>query len=182
MDCSEFIANFTDYFDGTAPSSQVRAMEGHLSTCDSCRRYRDVFEHGSSLLQSLPPAQLQEDFGPRLQHRLYHVQEERSLSDHVTSGAPALTVLGIAVLLTAVAWAPLLRGSAPLVELDPIVVDRAPLRLQLTPAGLIRVPRSEPEERLDPDLWDDALLYEYSQLRRRYQGDAQTRQVGLAPN
>lgn len=189
MDCSELIASFTDYIDGSAPSHEVRAMEAHLAHCDSCRRYKAVLQHGSSLLQTLPPAELREDFAPRLQHRLYHVQEEGSLSDHVTSGAPALTVLGIAVLLTAVAWAPMLRASAPLVQLEPIVVDRAPSRLQPAPVALPPGTRSSPEDKeLDEDLWDDARLYEYSPLHRRYQsdavrypGDARTRQVGLAP-
>lgn len=183
MDCSELIASFTDYIDGSAPSHTVRAMEAHLAHCDSCRRYKVVLEHGSSLLQSLPPAELREDFVPRLQHRLYNVQEGRSSSDQATSGAPALTVLGIAVLLTAVAWAPMLRASAPLVQLEPIVVDRAPQRLQFAPAGPVRMLSPVPQDKeLDIDLWDDARLYEYSQLNRRYQGDVQTRQVGLAPH
>jgi anti-sigma factor RsiW len=181
MDCSKLIASFTDYVDGSAPSPVVRAMEAHLAHCESCRRYRAVLEHGSSLLQSLPPAEMREDFAPRLQHRLYHVQEERSFSDHVSSGAPALTVLGIAVLLTAVAWAPLMRASAPLVQLEPIVVDRAPRRLQFAPVGLMQSASPEPDEELDADLWDGARLYEYSPLNRRYQGDAETRQVGFAP-
>ena len=80
MNCSELIASFTDYIDGSAPSHEVRAMEEHLLGCDSCRRYKAVLEHGSTLLQSLPSEELREDFAPRLQHRLYHVQEERSLA------------------------------------------------------------------------------------------------------
>jgi anti-sigma factor RsiW len=178
MDCSEFIARFTDYIDGSAPSQDVRAMETHLVRCESCGRYKTVLEHGASLLQSLPSAELREDFAPRLQHRLYHVQEERAAPDHVTSGAPAFTVFGIAVLLTAVAWAPMLRGSTPVVVLEPIVVDRAPLQFRPLSAGMLQVPRQESEENdLDADLWDDARLYEYSQLHR----DAQMRQVGFAP-
>jgi anti-sigma factor RsiW len=182
MDCPEIISRFSDYLDGSTPSDELREMEAHLAGCESCRRYKSVLEHGASLLHTLPRAELREDFGQRLQHRLFHVHDERSLSEHVMSGAPALTVLGIAVLLTAVAWAPMLRGSAPLVQLAPIVVDRAPARLQAPSASWIRVPMREPDDRdLDADLWDDARLYEYSQLHRRYQGDAQTRQVGFAP-
>lgn len=156
-------------------------MEAHLAGCDSCRRYQVVLQHGASLLQSLPSAELREDFGPRLQHRLYHVQEERSLTEQVASGAPALTVFGIAVLLAAVAWAPTLRASAPVVELPPIVVDRAP-RTAPPSGGPVGVPAARRREAgsLDGNLWDDARLYEYSPLSRRYQGDPQPRQVGFA--
>jgi len=182
MDCSELITRYTDYADGVAPSHEVRAIEEHLATCSSCRRYKTVLENGAALLRSLPPAELQEDFAPRLQHRLYHVHEERSISDQVTSGAPALTVLGIAVLLTAVAWAPMLRGSAPVVELDPIVVDRVPSRIASPPGILFSGSLGESQESgLDADLWDDARLYEYSQLHQRYHGNGGPRQVGFAP-
>ena len=189
MDCSELISRFTDYLDGSASSEDLRVMEAHLAGCSSCRRYKAVLEHGSSLLRSLPRPELRDDFAPRLQHRLYHVQEERSLSDHVASGAPALAVFGIAVLLAAVAWAPLMRGSAPVVELQPIVVDRAPTRLfspparvPSAPAGIRSVGTADRQDVLDRDLWDDATLFEYSRLNRGYQGGPQPRQVGLAPD
>ena len=180
MTCSEFVARFTDYVDGAAPPVDMRAMEEHLSGCDSCCRYKTVVEHGAHLLRSLPVPELREDFEPRLQHRLYHVQEERLLSEAATSRTPALTVVGIALFLTAVAWSPLLRASAPVVELPPIVVDRAPSPLRLLPAasgrGSLRL-RAEPA--LDQGLWDDTRFYEYTPLSRRYDGDLRTRQVGL---
>jgi len=177
MDCSNLIDRFTDYLDGSAATEEIRAMEAHLAGCPSCRRYKVVLENGASLLRSLPKAELRDDFAPRLQHRLYHVQEERSLSEHAASGAPALAVFGIAVLLAAVAWAPLLRGSAPVVELQPIVVDRAPTRVSPRTDGIMNV-RSVDDPVLDRNLWDGATLYEYSQLGRRA---PQPRQVGLAP-
>ena len=183
MTCSEFVARFTDYVDGAAPPADARAMEEHLATCGSCRRYKTVVEHGAQLLRSLPTPELREDFEPRLQHRLYHVQEELTLTTQPTSRTPALTVLGIAVLLTAVAWAPLLRTGAPVVELEPIVVNRAPTPPRVRPASLQPRPlqlRAEPA--LDNGLWDDTRLYEYSPLSRRYESDMRTRQVGLAPD
>lgn len=181
MDCSELIARFSDYIDGSASSEDVRAMEDHLASCASCHRYKAVLENSSSLLKSLPRVELREDFTPRLQHRLYHVQEERVFTDHVASGAPALAVLGIAVLLAVVAWAPVLRDSAPVVQLAPIVVDRAPLRLPSASNGALGALDGGHEGGdLTIDLWDDTRLYEYSQLNRRYQGDAQNRQVDFA--
>jgi hypothetical protein len=94
-----------------------------------------------------------------------------------------LTVFGIAILLTAVAWSPLLRGSAPVVHLDPIVVDRAPSTFRIRPVTNERRPlelRAVPA--LDGGLWDDTRLYEYSPLSRRYEADLRTRRVGLAPD
>jgi anti-sigma factor RsiW len=183
MNCSEFVSRFTDYVDGAAPAGDVLAMEEHLRGCESCRRYKNVVEHGAQLLRSLPAPELREDFEPRLQHRLYHVLEERSPSEAAASRAPALTVFGIAVLLTAVAWSPLLRGSAPIVELEPIVVDRAPSAPSVRPVSTQRRPlelRAEPA--LAGGLWDDTRLYEYTPLSRRYQDELRMRQVGLAPN
>ena len=182
MNCSEFVARFTDYVDGDAPPEDVGAMEEHLGGCESCRRYKTVVENGAALLRSLPAPELREDFEPRLQHRLYHVHEERSLSEHATSRTPAFAVFGIALLLTAVAWSPLLRGSAPVVQLEPIVVDRAPVAPRIRPVSTQRRPlqlRSEPA--LDEGLWDDTRFYEYTPLSRRYD-DLRPRQVGLAPD
>jgi len=184
MDCSEFVARFTDYVDGTAPATDAAAMQAHLDGCESCRRYKTVVEHGAELLRSLPEPELREDFEPRLQHRLYHVLEERTLSEHATSRTPAFAVFGIAVLLTAVAWSPLLRGGAPVVQLDPIVVDRAPAPVpRIRPVSAPRRPlqvRLAPA--LDGGLFDDTRLYEYTPLSRRYEDDLRARQVGLAPD
>lgn len=157
-------------------------MDEHLVHCESCRRYKSVVEHGAALLRSLPAPELREDFEPRLQHRLYHVQEERSLPDHVSSRAPALTVVGIALLLTVVAWSPLLRGSAPVVELEPIVVTQAPSPIRLRVSSVrTRSLELRAGPTLEAGLWDDARLYEYSPLSRRYENDLRPRQVGLAP-
>lgn len=184
MDCSDFVARFTDYVDGTAAPAEAEALQAHLESCESCRRYKTVVEHGAALLRSLPVPELREDFEPRLQHRLYHVQEERSLPEHATSRTPALAVFGIAVLLTAVAWSPMLRGGAPVVQLDPIVVDRAPAA---PPRARLATPNRRPLElraasSLDAGLFEDTRLYEYTRLSRRYEDDLRARQVGLAPD
>jgi hypothetical protein len=158
-------------------------MEQHLGGCDSCLRYKNVVEHGRSVLLSLPVPELREDFSSRLEHRLLHVADEQALPDDVASRAPALAVLGIAMLLTAVAWSPLLIGGAPVVQLEPIVVDHAPAQMRTLSMGMSVQPVSDDSDglpELDRTLWDDTRLYEYSQLKRRYQETARTRQVGLA--
>lgn len=180
MNCSDFVARFTDYRDRTAPAADRAAMEEHLRRCASCRRYESVVERGAALLRSLPPLELREDFLPRLERRLHGIQEELA-SGRVASRTPAAAVFAVAILLTAVAWAPLLFGRTPVVELEPIVVDRAPAELRTVRLAGIGQPElrlgSEPE--LDLGLWEHARLYEYSALSRRYDRTPQARQVGL---
>lgn len=179
MDCSHFLARFTDYLDGAMAPGEAVEMEDHLRGCAPCGRYRSVVEGGATLLRSLPQPELREDFQPRLRHRIYHVDDERALAAH-QSGTPALTVLGIAILLTALAWAPMLRGSGRDVLLEPIVVDRLPrqaspvLPVLLTPPGSFST--TTPSD-LDDGLWANTLLYDYSALSQRYNQRARVRRA-----
>jgi anti-sigma factor RsiW len=182
MDCTTFVARFTDYLDGALSRQDSRAMEEHLAGCGACLRYKTVVEQGRSVLLSLPVPELADDFSSRLEHRLFRAAEVVP-SDDVASRAPALAVLGIAALLTVVAWAPLLLGGSPVVRMEPIVVDHAPVAPQPIPSALAGRPvSSDPSAQLgetDPRLWDNLQLYEYSPLSRRYQETARTRRVGL---
>jgi hypothetical protein len=171
MTCSEFVSRFSEYYDGTVAEEYIGEAHAHLAGCPSCRRYRHVVERGAQLLQVLDTPAVRDDFRPRLQHRLYHVDQEAALRRHTTSGATALAVAGISVLLTAVAWSPTMRPSSPVVELAPIVVSRPPPRA-VRPA-LSFPDRGVPRQFLDRSagLWDDAhtLLFEYSRLSQQYE-------------
>jgi len=169
MTCTEFVDGFSGFYDGTAPEVFVREAEAHLEGCSACRRYRHVMQRGAELLRGLPEPEVNEDFAPRLQHRLYHVDEEASLRGHTGSGTTALAAVGMAILLAAAAWSPTLRSTIPTVELEPIVVSRPPARAFLRsftslPIHFGRQPVT------NAGLWDDAplLLYQHSRLYQRY--------------
>jgi anti-sigma factor RsiW len=180
MNCSEVVARFSEYLDGTVAEAECAAIDRHLRDCDACVRYRDVLIHGAALLRQLPAPELGEDFAPRLRHRLYHVDDERVLRAHAASGASAVTVLGIAVLLTAVAWSPTLLQNIPVVELAPIVVDRAPARSPFVPVGSPPGTfSSKSDAELDEALFENALLYDYSPLSQRYDQRARVRRASL---
>lgn len=151
MTCSDFIHDFSEYYDGEGSSSFKDRAESHLSSCSDCRRYLKVFDRGRELLRSFGSVDLSEDFGPRLQHRIYHVAEREALARG--SGATAATVLGMAVVLVFVAWSPALLRTAPEVQLAPIVVSRPEPR----PIGLRPRPRLFPVGRRpqleDSDFW-----------------------------
>jgi anti-sigma factor RsiW len=179
MNCSDVISRFTDYLDGNARAAEVEVIERHLEGCPSCIRYKVVLENGSEVLRSLPQPELRDDFVPRLQHRLYHVDDVRTLGQHAASGAPALTVVGIALLLTAVAWSPTLFAGAPVVELAPIVVDREPARSPVRPASATPPGAFSTKADIDDGLWANTLLYDYSPLSQRYEQRGRVRRAGL---
>jgi hypothetical protein len=180
MNCSEFIAGFSEYYDGR-DGSPDDSMRAHLEECVSCRRYHRVVTRGGQLLRELPPPSVPPDFHPRLQHRIYHVEDEAVLTRPVGSGTTGATALAMAILLTVVAWSPSVTGSAPTVELPPIVAQ-APVTLRsLTPVGTGLSPRPSVLD-LGPSrdgqrLWVNthSLLYEYSPLSAKYRQAAEVR-------
>jgi anti-sigma factor RsiW len=182
MTCAEFVEGFSEYYDGTAPEALVREAEGHLERCASCRRYRRVMERGAELLRALPGPEVNEDFVPRLRHRLYHVDQEPSLRGHTTSGTTALALIGMALLLAAAAWSPALWQGVPTVELAPIVVSRphSIVRLRALDSFPGRFGQKTPRV-LQAGLWDDApaLLFQRSRLYQRYEATSAIRRTGL---
>jgi len=168
MTCTEFVESYTDVHEGTASPEAVRAAEEHLASCDSCRRYRHILEAGAELLRSLPAPEVGDDFVPRLQRRILQEEQDAFLRRHANSGATALVLVGMALLLTFVAWAPALRRSPPVVELEPIVVSERPEPAPLPASFTAFAPRTTATA-LPSDLWGDArtLLFQYSRLARR---------------
>jgi anti-sigma factor RsiW len=186
MTCSEFVAHFSEFYDGTAPEDFARRAEDHLATCPTCCRYQEVVERGAKLLRRLPAPDLPEDFRPRLQHRIFHVDDPVVPGGPTSSVSTIMAVVGMAVLLAAVAWSPALRPRVPVVDLPPIVVSRPPALLRVTPVRAFPFGSGIPagwaaEIRQWEDLWGDAnwLLFEYSPLSQRYRGTPGVQRVGL---
>jgi len=179
MNCSDYVDALTDYLDGNVLEEDVHELEAHLESCTACNRYRAVVEKGAELLRALPEPELTEDFGPRLQHRLYHVDEETVLYG-AASATPAMTVVGMAFLLTAIAWSPTLWQGVPEVALEPIEVNRPFVELPVRSASAMpgRMPTRSASD-FERGLWDDAhnLLYEYSPLSQRYRQRGRVRRA-----
>ncbi|NNF12397.1 MAG: hypothetical protein HKN72_04205 [Gemmatimonadetes bacterium] len=179
MNCSQVVTHFTDYLDGIASAEAAAAVEEHLEGCPTCVRYEKVLRNGSELLRTLPDPELREDFVPRLQHRLFDVDNERAIRATADSGAPAMTVAAIAVLLAVIAWSPVLFNGSPVVQLEPIVVDRAPARsaarpTSVTPPGTFS---TATPDGLPEGLWANTLLYDYTPLSQRYEQRARVRRT-----
>ena len=123
MTCDEFLTHYSDYLDECFGPADAARWGAHISECPSCARYDRVMRRGLTLVRELPPMVPGEDFTPRLQHRLYHVQDELIGSRERGLGRVTLFA-GAAVLLVAVAWSPLARPdlfrSAPAADAHPV--------------------------------------------------------------
>jgi len=172
MSCSEFLERFSDYLDGLRDADFRHDAERHLGSCPSCRRYLEVLEQGRELLASFPRLSVSEDFYPRLQHRIYHIDDGRALSRASGSRTTAATIVGIAVVFAVAAWSPLLKAGQPEVELTPIVVSHptvATARAGLPPSVYFFSGGAETRASLE-SLWERShlLFYEHSPLSERY--------------
>ena len=108
MTCDEFLTHYSDYLDECFGPADAARWSTHIGECASCARYDRVMRRGLTLVRDLPPVVPGEDFTPRLQHRLYHVQDE--LIGGRQRGMGRVTLFaGAAVLVIAVAWSPLAR-------------------------------------------------------------------------
>jgi anti-sigma factor RsiW len=126
MDCKEFLASHSAYRDGELSWPEREACEAHLDACEACARYDRVVWRGAELVRDLPRIEVSEDFGERLRHRLYHVEEEMRAPRFAVGGAgTAASTLAIAAVLAMAAWIPLMQPRDRVVEL-PGVAARAP--------------------------------------------------------
>lgn len=182
VDCSEFLSRFSEFYDAPAESQLRRQVDAHVEVCAKCARYERAVVSGAALLQTLPRIQPSENFRSTLEHRLLHLEEENALvRTAAASVVPALTAVGMAVVLAVVAWSPMFGDVTVEVELAPIVVSDPPSPAPAFFAGQQRFLRREPALILEQGLWSDpnALLYEYSPMRQRYQSEDFLRRTGF---
>ncbi|MDX1396119.1 MAG: hypothetical protein R3195_17190 [Gemmatimonadota bacterium] len=122
MRCDDFIANYSDYRDGILAEELRAEHERHLAECARCRRYDHVVERGVSLCGDLPAASPSHDFLPRLQHRIYHLEDAARLTPRrAVGGAALVAVAGVGFL--AVTWLPFATRMSVEVQLPPVAVE-----------------------------------------------------------
>lgn len=129
MDCDTFLDGHSDFRDGLLTIPDRVPFEAHLRECDHCARYDRVVDKGVRVLRDRPELEVSDDFMDRLQHRLYHVDDEmaaaRRRRSPVSRGAVA--ALAAAASVAAVALIPrLYSGAAPTVTLLQPVAATAP--------------------------------------------------------
>ena len=177
MTCTELHDRFSDYFDGTGDPSFLGDADAHLDGCADCRRYHAILTAGTQILKSAPQLAVSGDFFPRLQHRIFHLEDGPALGSERTGSATTISAaVAIAALIALAAWSPALM-RAPRVRLPEIVVTRAaraelaavpgvrPPQLWTSAAATMTARSVSFTPSVDRQLWDDpAILTRYSPL------------------
>ncbi len=119
MLCDRFLQDYTDFCDGLLDPERAAEFRDHLRGCPGCARYDRVLSRGLDLLRAIPTEEPTDDFLPRLQHRLYNVDEGVSPPVHRLAGGAAL--VGVAAVgILALFWLPF-AATVPLeLDLEPV--------------------------------------------------------------
>ena len=122
MRCEDFIHDYSDFRDGLVTETSRAGYERHLAECARCRRYDHVVSRGAALYSELPSPSVSPDFMPRLQHRIYHLEDATRLTTRRTVGSAALVaVAGVGFL--AVTWLPFAGRMSVEVRLPSVTVE-----------------------------------------------------------
>lgn len=129
MQCKGFLDGYTDFRDGLLSPAREAEFEAHLEDCTACGRYDRVIRDGVELLSELPTPEGSDDFLPRLQHRLYNLdQGVLDASSNRFLGSAALVAVA-SVGLLALLWLPFAASVPVEVELPAVAVERPPEQL-----------------------------------------------------
>ncbi len=122
MRCTEFLEAYSEYLDGRMPRREREGHERHVGECRHCRRYDRVVRRGLALYKTMPQVHASPDFGPRLQHRLFHIDDAGRLTTRRHLGSAALVAVA-SVGFLALAWLPFATRMSVEVELPAVAVD-----------------------------------------------------------
>lgn len=95
MTCQEFLERHAEYVDDVMDPLEAAIWRDHAAHCPSCSRYDRVVRRGLRLVRELPEISPSPDFHPRLQFRIYRMEEELRAGSRA-SGAGAVLSLAIA--------------------------------------------------------------------------------------
>ncbi len=122
MKCEHFLESYSDYVDGLLDQAATTAFGQHVGQCPSCSNYARVMREGVDLFRELPAAEPATDFTPRLQHRLYHVEDNIPWAVAHPGGSAAVLAVA-AVGLLSLFWLPFATQIPVEVQFAPVAVD-----------------------------------------------------------
>jgi hypothetical protein len=98
--CDQLRDRHSDFIDGLLRPEEMAELQAHIDECDACARYDRVLRNGLSLVRDLSEVRPSDDFEHRLQHRLFHLQDDEMLHGRgpfasFTSAAAIAAILGV---------------------------------------------------------------------------------------
>ena len=126
ISCQTFLDRYSAYLDHDVSWAEREEIEAHADECESCARYDRVVRRGTDVLRDLPELEVSEDFGERLQWRLYQADHEAK-RERMARPAQAMGTVALAGMIALAAWVPLMRPR-PSVGSLPAVAAAAPAK------------------------------------------------------
>lgn len=142
MDCGTFLDGYSDFRDGLLTLPERAAFEAHLRDCESCARYDRVVDGGARVLRDLPELEVSGDFMERLQHRIWHEQDDMAAARARRARRSSRRVAAAGVAAAATIGA---------VALAPEVYDRLAPTVTMLPSAAAKAPAVKPPFRLAAD-------------------------------
>jgi hypothetical protein len=129
MDCNDFLDQYSDYDDSLLGASELATFQAHLAGCASCARYDRVLRKGRMLARQLPPVQPRQDFGPRLQQRLWETRSPRRATAAAPLGGMAAALAAVTVVLSTAGVLALMDHAGPATATDTLLGTSSETRL-----------------------------------------------------
>jgi Putative zinc-finger len=126
ISCQTFLERYSAYLDHDVSWAEREEIEAHADECESCAHYDRVVRRGTDVLRDLPELEVSDDFGDRLQWRLYQADYEAK-RERIARPAQAMGTVALAGMIALAAWVPLMRPRPPVGSL-PAVAAAAPAR------------------------------------------------------
>ncbi|HYR10462.1 MAG TPA: zf-HC2 domain-containing protein [Longimicrobium sp.] len=139
MDCGTFLDGYSDFRDGMLTLPDRVAFEAHLRECASCARYDRVVDGGAKVLRDLPELEVSSDFAERLQHRLWHEQDDMAAARARRARRSSRRVAAVGMAAAA---------SIAAVALVPGVYSRLTPTVTMLPSAAASAPEVQPPYRL----------------------------------
>jgi hypothetical protein len=127
MTCQEYLALYSELLDERLDSVKQARCREHMQGCSSCANYDRVMRRGLQLIHEAPEILPSPDFHLRLQHRLFHLQDDLGQNDRFAA-AGAAVALAVAGLIALAAWSPFLQ-MADETPAAALVADAPPAEL-----------------------------------------------------
>jgi anti-sigma factor RsiW len=129
-ECSELLANLSDYLDGLLDRRVTRRFEVHLTACPACRARVAAWRRGVAALQDTDQVAPSPFFRARLAARLERQVRIGDPIQPTSAGFAAALLIGVAV--GVLLLEPMLAGPAQV----PVMAERTPVAHPFDPGNL----------------------------------------------